>query len=218
VECPENLDLGLFTEQTCYILSVKILVSDMLARRYPRGTAGRAVSVAPIKLARTLILIMLGILGLNFAGQGCDPQKSTYSFSLELTKVPLAGHGGPDRLDTIEGRVVRTPPRQQIALWARWRPWWAQSWPDRALISIRADSTWSTETHLGFEQAVLLVDPEYHPLPTLDVAPTQGGPADLVKVVKGTGTPQFAAAGSLKFSGYDRVLPLENWQMEGLGL
>jgi anti-sigma regulatory factor (Ser/Thr protein kinase) len=38
---------------------------------------------------------------------------------------------------------------------------------------IRADSTWSTETYLGFEYAVLLVDPEYQPLPTLDVAPTQ---------------------------------------------
>jgi hypothetical protein len=59
-----------------------------------------------------------------------------------------------------------------------------QPWPDRAFISIRADSTWSTETHLRFEYAVLLVDPEYHPLPTLDVAPTQGGPVALVKSVK----------------------------------
>ena len=69
VQCPENLDLGLFTEQTCYMLSAKMLVSEMLARRYPRGTAGHAVSVAPKKLARTFILI-LGTLGLNFVGQG----------------------------------------------------------------------------------------------------------------------------------------------------
>ena len=109
---PKNLDLGLITEQTCYILSVKILVSDMLARRYPRGTAGRAVSVAPKKLARTLILI-LGILGLNFAGQGCHPQKSTNSPSLELTKIPPAAQGGRERIDTIAGRVGNAHPGQQ---------------------------------------------------------------------------------------------------------
>jgi hypothetical protein len=71
------------------------------------------------------------------------------------------------------------------------------------LIPIQADSTFSTETHLGFEYAVLLVDPEYHPLPTLDLTPTQGGPVSLLTIVKGTGTPQFAPTGSLKFSGYD---------------
>jgi hypothetical protein len=201
-ECPENLDLGLFTEQVCYILSVQILVSEMLARRYPRGTAGRTVSVAPKKLARTLILT-LGILGLNFAGQGCHYQKSTDSPSLELTKIPPAAQGGRERIDTIAGRVRNAHPGQQIVIYAHSGTWWVQPWPDRAFISIRADSTWSTETHLGFEYAVLLVDPEYHPLPTLDVAPTQGGPVVLVKIVKGTGTPQFAPTGFLKFSGYD---------------
>jgi hypothetical protein len=40
VECTENLDLGLFIVQTCYILSVKILVSDMLARRYLEALQG----------------------------------------------------------------------------------------------------------------------------------------------------------------------------------
>jgi hypothetical protein len=50
------------------------------------------------------------------------------------------------------------------------------------------------------------------------VAPTQGGLVALVKIVKGTGTPQFAPIGSLEFSGYDRVPLLESWQMEGLGL
>jgi hypothetical protein len=37
-----------------------------------------------------------------------------------------------------------------------------------------------------------------------DVAPTQGGSVVLVTIVKGVGTPQFAPAGSLKFSRYDR--------------
>jgi len=63
-----------------------------------------------------------------------------------------------------------------------------------------------------------MVDPEYHPLPTLDVARPQGGLVALVKIVKGIVTPQFAPTGSLTFSGYDRVPVLESWQMEGLGL
>jgi hypothetical protein len=174
----------------------------MLARRYPRGTAGRAVSVAPKKLARTLILI-LGILGLNFAGQGCHSQKSTDSPSLELTKIPPAAQGGRERIDTIAGRVRNARPKQQIVIYAHSGQWWVQPWPDHPFIPIKADSTWTTETHLGFEYAVLLVDPEYHPLTILDVAPTQGGPVALVKIVKGTGTPQLAPTGSLKFSGYD---------------
>ena len=78
-----------------------------------------------------------------------------------------------------------------------------QPWPDRPFIPIQADSTWSSETHLGFEYAALLVDPGYHPPPTLDVAPTKGGSVALVTIVKGTGTPALAPTKPLKFSGYD---------------
>jgi len=100
----------------------------MLARRYPRSTAGRAVSVAPKKLARTLILI-LGNLGLNFAGQGCHSQKSTDSPSLELTKIPPAAQGGRERIDTIAGRVRNARPEQQIVIYAHGGQWWVQPWP-----------------------------------------------------------------------------------------
>jgi hypothetical protein len=47
------------------------------------------------------------------------------------------------------------------------------------------------------------VEPDYHPLPTMDGAPTLGGSVALVTIVKGVGAPQFAPSGSLKFSGYD---------------
>jgi hypothetical protein len=111
VECPENLDWGLFEEQTCYILSAKVMVSEMLARRYPRGAAGRAVSVAPKKLARTLFLI-LSTLGLKFAGQGCHSQKSSAAPTNEFTKVPPAAQDGRERTDTIAGRVKNARPGQ----------------------------------------------------------------------------------------------------------
>ncbi len=110
------------------MISVNGLGSDMLARRYPRGTAGRAVSVLPKRLARTLILI-LGTLGLNFAGQGCHSQKSTDRPSLGLTKIPPAAQGGRERIDTIAGRVRNARPKQQIVIYAHSGPWWVQPWP-----------------------------------------------------------------------------------------
>ena len=59
------------------------------------------------------------------------------------------------------------------------------------------------------------MEPDYHPLPTVDVAPTQGGSVALVTIVKGVGTPQLNPTGSLKFSGYDwRVRMMESWQDE----
>jgi len=71
-----SLHWGLFRVPKDGIISADSLGSDMLARRYTRGTAGRAVSVAPKKVARMLILI-LGTLGFNFACQGCHSQKSS---------------------------------------------------------------------------------------------------------------------------------------------
>src|ERR1700686_592647 len=126
-----SLHWGLFKVPNDGIISAKSLASDMLARRCHRGTAGRAVSVAPKKLARTLILI-LGILGLNFAGQGCHSQKSTDRPSLELTKIPPAAQGGRERIDTIAGRVRNAHPGQQIVIYAHSGTWWVQPWPDRA--------------------------------------------------------------------------------------
>ena len=134
---------------------------------------------------------------------GCQSRQANTGPSIEFSKIPPAAQGGRERVDTIAGRVRNARPGQQVVIYAHSGTWWVQPWPDHALIPIQADSTFSTETHLGFEYAALLVDPEYHPLPTLDLVPTQGGPVTLVTIVKGTGTPQFAPTGSLKFSGYD---------------
>lgn len=133
----------------------------------------------------------------------CQPHKPDTQPSIEFSKIPPAAEGGRERTETIAGNVRNARPGQQIVIYAHSGPWWVQPWPDRPLIPIHSDSTWSTDTHLGFEYAALLVDGDYRPLPTLDVAPTQGGPVSFVKIVKGTGTPQFAPTKPLKFSGYD---------------
>lgn len=134
---------------------------------------------------------------------GCAHRQSNTTAAIEFSKIPPAAEGGRDRLDTISGRVSGGHPGQQIVVYARSGPWWVQPWPDRPFISIQADSTWSTETHLGDEYAALLVDPGYHPPPTMDVAPTRGGSVVTLNIVKGVGTLPPYPTKPLHFSGYD---------------
>ncbi|HVR24890.1 MAG TPA: ATP-binding protein [Candidatus Polarisedimenticolia bacterium] len=86
--------------------------------------------------------------------------------SITFTNIPPAAQGGRERVDTISGRVRNAQPKQQIVICAHSGQGWVQPWPDHPFIPVEADSTWSTETHLGFEYAALLVEPDYHPLPT----------------------------------------------------
>ena len=151
----------------------------------------------PVFLQRSLLLIFC--IALN----SCQSPKANSGRSIEFTHIPPAAQGGRERVDTISGSVRNARPEQRIVIYAHSGQWWVQPWPDHPFIAIKADSTWSTETHLGFEYAALLVVPDYHPLSTMDVAPTQGGSVALVRIVKGSGTPQLAPTGSLKFGGYD---------------
>jgi hypothetical protein len=151
----------------------------------------------PVLLQRSLLLV------LGIALNSCQSHKANSGPSIEFTHIPPAAQGGRERVDTISGRVRNARPEQQIVIYAHAGSWWVQPWPDHAFIPIKADSTWSTETHLGFEYAALLVEPDYSPPPVMDAAPTQGGSVGLVTIVKGAGTPQLNPTGSLKFSGYD---------------
>jgi hypothetical protein len=153
--------------------------------------------LVPAFLERSLLLVLC--IALN----SCQWYKANSAPSIEFTHIPPAAQGGRERVDTISGRVRNARPNQKIVIYAHSGQWWVQPEPDHPFIPIQADSSWSTETHLGFEYAALLVDPDYHPLPQMDVLPTQLGSVSLVTMVKGIGTPQLALTGSLKFSGYD---------------
>jgi signal transduction histidine kinase len=125
------------------------------------------------------------LLGLCVLLAGCGGRNTSDGPSIEFTKVPLAGHGGPDRVDTIEGRAVRTRPGQQIVLFARWGPWWVQPLADQPYTSIQPDSKWRNSTHFGTEYAALLVDPGYRPQSTMEVLPSEGGGVVVVAITKG---------------------------------
>ena len=135
---------------------------------------------------------------------GCHSRTSKQEDpSIEFSKIPPAAQGGRERVDTIAGRVNGARPGQQIVVYARSGPWWVQPWPDQAYIPIRADSTWTTETHLGYEYAALLVDPHYKPPPTMDIAPARGGDIVAVNIVKGVGSLPPPPTKPIQFSGYE---------------
>jgi hypothetical protein len=174
--------------------------------RHELITIGRISSLRDGMKPQSFIRISLQrslFLAFCLALIGCRTPSADTRPSIEFTHIPPAAQGGRERVDTISGRVRNARPKQQIVIYAHSGQWWVQPWPDHPFIPIKADSTWSTETHLGFEYAALLVAPDYHPLPMMDVAPTQGGSVALVTIVKGVGPPQLAPTGSLKFSGYD---------------
>ena len=144
-------------------------------------------------------LLFAAALALN----GCQSHRVEGLPAIEFTKIPPAAQGGREKVDTIAGRVTKALPGQQIVIYARSGAWWVQPWPDRPFIPIKTDSTWSTETHLGYEYAALLVDPGYRPPPTMDTPPSKGGLVVLTVIVKGIGPTIFAPTKPLKFSGYD---------------
>jgi hypothetical protein len=141
------------------------------------------------------LLVVFGV-----AAGGCRnpaPQPS-----ITFTRIPPADKGGPDSVDVVEGRVTGARPGQQIVLFARSTVWWAQPGPNRPYTAIRADSTWSSSTHLGTEYAALLVEPGYHPPPMVDALPKEGGAVIRVAVVPGNPSTR-SASHMLEFSGYE---------------
>jgi hypothetical protein len=145
----------------------------------------------------SLVLLVAALLA------GCRAHETPREPTVAFTNIPPAAQGGRERVAVIAGRVSGARPDQQIVVYARSGPWWVQPWPDKPFIPIKTDGTWSTPTHLGFEYAALLVDPGYHPPPTMDTAPMPGGSIATVQRVKGIGDIQVAPTKPLKFSGYD---------------
>jgi hypothetical protein len=133
----------------------------------------------------------------------CQSERPQQAPTIVFTKIPPAAQGGRERVDTISGRVSGARAGQRIVVYAKSGPWWVQPWPEHPFISIESDSTWSTQTHLGYEYAALLVNADYHPAPTIDVAPLMGGSVVALKIVNGVSSLPDLPVVPLRFSGYD---------------
>lgn len=164
-------------------------------RRFERRTR------AQIALAKKRTFLAASILSLLLIG--CHLRQAPSEVIIEFTKIPPAAQGGQERMDTIAGRVSGARKGQMIVVYAKSGPWWVQPLADKPLTPILADNKWSTPTHLGYEYAALLVEPSYHPPPTLDATPTRGGSVIAVSMVKGVGTLPPNPTKPIHFSGYD---------------
>jgi hypothetical protein len=151
----------------------------------------------------SVLLQSLMWLGLCVTLNACQSRQTDAGPSIKFTKIPPAAQGGKEKIDTIAGRVVGARPGERIVVYARSGAWWIQPRIETPFIPIRTDSTWSTETHLGYEYAALLVGPDYRPQPTMDVVPSIGGAIVLTAITKGVGPIILAPTKPLKFSGYD---------------
>ena len=139
---------------------------------------------------------------------GCATRSFAGRPSIEFSVIPIAQEGGPDKQSPISGHVTGARPGQRIVLFAKSGIWWVQPTVDEPFTPIKPDSSWTGSTHLGTEYAALLVQPGYHPPPTLEVLPPEGGDVIAVKTVQGKNWE--ATTTTLQFSGYE-------WHVRNVG-
>jgi hypothetical protein len=142
------------------------------------------------------------VAGLLLAG--CAGQRDHGGPSLQLTKIPPADRGGPDTLDVIEGRVSGAQRGQRVVVFSKSGVWWVQPEFRQPFTEIRADSTWTTPTHLGTEYAALLVDAGYRPPLSTETLPKEGDGVVAVAVAPGNASAR-AAHHTVQFSGYEWI-------------
>jgi hypothetical protein len=155
----------------------------------------------PIAMAgKTAVLVLAGfLLG------SCDRKPVNSGPKVLFDKVPSAALGGPDKLQTIQGRALGAGPGQQIVLYAKSEGlWWIQPLTDKPFTKIESSRGWENETHLGTEYAALLVEPGYSPPQTTESLPAIGFGVVAMEVVKGQGpAPIPPPVKTVHFSGYD---------------
>ena len=166
------------------------------------------------RLVRGIVcLLVLVLSGCSFLPDNTGP-------SIEIINVPRAAPGGVIELSRISGRVKGARSGQRIILSARAGDWYVQPWADQPFTEIAADSTWSSETHLGTEYAALLVEPAYVPAPLLVDLPANGGGVLAATVVDGR--PPFWRTWwfrlSLVLLGLGALFALYQWRLHQLRL
>src|SRR5262245_56368411 len=129
-----------------------------------------------------------GLLAIGLTFEACaTPPAEVAQPMVELTRVPEAAEGGPDRTAPIAGRVKGTRAGHRIVLYARSGPWWVQPLADQPFTKIGPDLGFEATTHLGTEYAALLVEPGYRPPSRTDELPGVGG--GVTAVARSVGQP-----------------------------
>ena len=139
-----------------------------------------------MSFSRIVALITVVVLPLVLPA-GCSSQRSDGKAGIEVTVVPPEDPGGIQSQGTISGRVIAAQPEHRVVLYARsGGAWYVQPYADRPFTTVQADSTWTSQTHLGTEYAALLVEPGYAPPALTMTIPGAGEGVVATTVVEGT--------------------------------
>ena len=155
-----------------------------------------------VKMRAGLFVLVAALLS------GCRAAETRPAQVIEFTRIPAADRGGPEIVDTIEGRARTSDNTHRIVVFVRNSGvWWVQPgpdqpYPDQPYTHIQPDSTWRTSTQLGSEYVAALVRQEYRPPRWVSTLPPAGGPVDAVAVVPGDSSKRVSHP-SLQFSGYE---------------
>lgn len=131
------------------------------------------------------------LLAASAALVGCAVARTSPVPAIQFVHVPSASDGGPQNVDTIDGRVLGAiGPKQRVVLYARSGVWYVQPFADQPFTTLGPDGGWSSTTHLGTEYAALLVDDTFDPPPVYSTIPAPGAPG-VVAVATVEGAPLF---------------------------
>jgi hypothetical protein len=152
-----------------------------------------------MKLPAGIMGVIVGVhCSLSFLG--CRPLRTKSEPRIEFTRIPEAGHGSPDRFESIGGRVVGAGPDERLVLYALSGVWWVQPIAENRFTAIQKDSSWNNQTHPGTVYAALLVDARYEPPLKLNTLPPKGG--SILAVATVNGARPRARPPELQFGGY----------------
>jgi hypothetical protein len=141
-----------------------------------------------------LIVLLLGSFGCGGnAKQMVEPK-------ISFTQVPQWNPGDRNLQDVMEGTVSGEQPNQRMVVYSKaGAMWWLQPLLTSPFVAILPDHAWRSETHLGTDYAVLLVDSSYQPTAVLDRLPDRGSGIAAVAVAHG---PEKSSSYFVDFSGY----------------
>jgi hypothetical protein len=141
-----------------------------------------------------LIVLLLGSFGCGGnAKQMVEPK-------ISFTQVPQWNPGDRNLQDVMEGTVSGEQPNQRMVVYSKaGELWWLQPLLTSPFVAILPDHAWRSETHLGTDYAVLLVDSSYQPAAVLDQLPNRGSGIAAVAVAHG---PEKSSSYFVDFSGY----------------
>jgi hypothetical protein len=140
------------------------------------------------------------LLAIWLLATSCGSTHAANDPMIEFTRVPPAGDGSPDKLETIEGRVRGARADERIVLFARSGTWWVQPLATQPFTVIQPNGLWQNTTHPGSAYAALLVKSDYHTPLVVDTLPERGGPVLAVSTVDGAAP--VTPLKTLQFGGY----------------